>query len=90
MIILRSYDDLIKQHNCCQTYVHTSIYFYLIWLNLFLFYYLFFLILSLSGGQMVRAPGRATYMPQSSGFETRHGLMPMKCLPLYSIEEDGS
>ncbi len=43
--------------------------------------------MSLSGGQVVRAPGRVTCMPPSNGFDTRHGLMPMKCLNLYPIEE---
>ncbi len=41
---------------------------------------------------MVRAPGRATYiiMPPCNGFETRHGLMPKKCLNLYPVEDYGS
>ncbi len=46
---------------------------------------------ALSGGRIVRAPGRATYtcMPPWNGFETRHGLMPNKCLNIYPIEDDG-
>ena len=33
---------------------------------------------TLLGGRMVRAPGRVTYVPPSSGFKTRHGLIPTK------------
>ena len=32
---------------------------------------------------MVRAPGRVTHIPPLSGFETRHGLMPLNCLSLW-------
>ncbi len=41
-----------------------------------------------SGGRMVRALGSATYMPLRTGFETFHGLMPMKCLSLWLIANE--
>ncbi len=37
-----------------------------------------------------RRAERHIYMPPWIGFETRHGLMPKKCLNLYPIEDDGS
>ncbi len=40
----------------------------------------------MSGGQMVRMPGSVAYMAPWDGFETRRGLMPMKCLNLWLIE----
>ncbi len=37
--------------------------------------------------EWLRALGRVTYMPQSSGFETSHRLMPMKYLSLCQKEK---
>ena len=40
-------------------------------------------LITLSGGRVVRAPGRVTCIPPWNGFETHHGLMPRRYQSLY-------